>query len=126
MSREKLEFGKDSGKRAARFLKSKGYSILKRNYKTKFSEIDIIAEDEGVICFVEVKARHSNLFGEPADAVCAAKQRQISKAAICYLKENNFLERLARFDVVSLLYVKDLPGIDLIKDAFELNSNFTI
>ena len=126
MSREKLEFAKDAEERAARFLESKGYKILKRNYKTKFSEIDIIAEDEGVICFVEVKARHSNLFGEPADAVCAAKQRQISKAAICYLKENNFLERLARFDVVSLLYVKDLPGIDLIKDAFELNSNFTI
>ena len=126
MSREKLKFGKDAEERAARFLESKGYKILKRNYKTKFSEIDIIAEDEGVICFVEVKARHSNLFGEPADAVCAAKQRQISKAAICYLKENNFLERLARFDVVSLLYVKDLPGIDLIKDAFELNSNFTI
>ena len=126
MSGEKLKFGKDSENRAANFLKSKGYKILKRNYKTKFSEIDIVAIDKGVICFVEVKARHSNLFGEPADAVTPAKQRQISKTAICYLKENNLLERSARFDVVSLLYAQDLPEIDLIKDAFELNSNFTV
>lgn len=126
MSRERLEFGKDAEERAAIFLQSKGYKILKRNYKTKFSEIDIVAIDKGVICFVEVKARHSNLFGEPADAVTPAKQRQISKTAICYLKENNLLERSARFDVVSLLYSQDLPEIDLIKDAFELNSNFTV
>jgi len=126
VSRERLEFGKDAEERAAIFLQSKGYKILKRNYKTKFSEIDIVAIDKGVICFVEVKARHSNLFGEPADAVTPAKQRQISKTAICYLKENNLLERSARFDVVSLLYSQDLPEIDLIKDAFELNSNFTV
>ena len=126
MSREKLEFGKESEERAVKFLQSEGYKILRLNYKTKFSEVDIIALDEGVICFVEVKARHSNLFGDPADAVCAAKQRRISKSAICYLKENNLIEHPARFDVVSLLYSKDSPEIDLIKDAFELNSGFTI
>ena len=126
MSREKLKFGKDSESRAVSFLKSKGYKILKRNYKTKFSEIDIIAEDQGVICFVEVKARHTNLFGEPSEAISIVKQRKIAKAAICYLRENNLLESLARFDVVSLLHTKDLPEVDLIKDAFELNSNFTI
>ncbi len=126
MPGKNLEFGKQAEDAAAKFLKDQGYKVIRRNYKTKFSEIDIIAEDKGVICFIEVKARHSNLFGEPGEAVCAAKQRQISKAAICYLKENNLLERLARFDVVSLLYAKDLPEIDLIKDAFELSSGFTI
>ena len=126
MSRERIEFGKEAEESAARFLKTKGYKVFRRNYKTKFSEIDIIAEDQGVICFIEVKARHSKLFGEPTEAVSPVKQRQISKAAICYLKENNLLERSARFDIVTLLYEKDLPEIDLIKDAFELNSNFTI
>ena len=126
MSREKLKFGKEAEDRAVRFLKSQGYKVARLNYKTKFSEIDIIAEDKGVICFIEVKARHSRLFGEPSEAVSSVKQRQISKAAICYLKENNLLERSARFDVVTLLYEKDLPEIDLIKDAFELNSSFTI
>jgi putative endonuclease len=126
VSREELEFGKKAEDRAIRFLKSQGYKVFRHNYKTKFSEIDIIAEDKGVICFIEVKARHSKLFGEPGEAVSPVKQRQISKAAICYLKENNLLERAARFDVVTLLYEKDLPEIDLIKDAFELNSSFTI
>jgi len=121
-----LEFGKQAESAAVKFLKSQGYKLIRRNYKTKFSEIDIVAEDKGVICFVEVKARHTKLFGEPAEAVCAVKQRQISKAAICYLKENNLLEHAARFDVISLLYIKDSPEIDLIKDAFELSSVFTI
>ncbi|MDP2044329.1 MAG: YraN family protein, partial [Candidatus Omnitrophota bacterium] len=87
---------------------------------------DIIAEDKGVICFVEVKARHSDMFGEPGEAISKHKQRQISKTAICYLRENSSFERPARFDVVTLLYAGDLPKIDLIKDAFELNSNFTV
>ena len=126
MSRERIEFGKEAEKSAVNFLKSQGYKFFKHNYKTKFSEIDIIAEDRGVICFIEVKARHSNLFGEPTEAISPMKQRQISKSALCYLKENNLLERSARFDVVTLLYEKDLPEINLIKDAFELNPNFTI
>ncbi|MBU0548022.1 MAG: YraN family protein [Candidatus Omnitrophica bacterium] len=126
MPGKNLEFGKQAEDAAVKFLKVQGYKIIRRNYKTKFGEIDIIAEDKGVICFVEVKARHSKLFGGPGEAVSPLKQRQISKVAICYLKENNFLEHSARFDVVSLLYAQDLPEIDLIKDAFELSSDFTI
>lgn len=126
MPGKNLDFGKEAESAAVRFLKEQGYKVLKRNYKSKFSEIDIVAEDKGVICFVEVKARHSNMFGEPCEAISKHKQRQISKTAICYLKENSAFQRPARFDVVTLLYTKDLPEIDLIKDAFELNSNFTV
>jgi len=116
-----LDFGKEAEAAALRFLEKQGYKLLARNYKNKFGEIDIIAVDKGVICFVEVKARHSELFGSPADAVSRHKQRQISKAALCYLKENRLLERSARFDVVTLLYERDSPEISLIKDAFELS-----
>ena len=70
---------------------------------------------------MEVKARHSALFGSPGEAVSRHKQRQISKAALCYLKENKLLEHSARFDVVTLLYEKQPPEIALVKDAFELN-----
>ena len=126
MSRKNLDFGKAAENAAIKFLGAQGYKILVCNYKTKFSEIDIIAKDKDVFCFVEVKARHSDLFGQPAEAVSRNKQRQISKAALCYLKENNLFEHLARFDVVSLLYREALPEIDLIKNAFELNSGFSI
>jgi len=79
-----LEFGKAAENSAARFLKSKGYKILERNYKNKFGEIDIIAEHKGVISFLEVKARHSLGLGMPQEAVTASKQRQISKVAVYY------------------------------------------
>ena len=126
MPGKNLEFGKQAEDAAATLLSAQGYKLIRRNYKTKLGEIDIIAEHKGVICFIEVKARHSKLFGAPAEAISAAKQRQISKAAICYLKENNLLNSSARFDVVSLLYEKDAPEIELIKNAFELDPNFSI
>ena len=126
MSRKNLEFGVWGETEAVNFLKAHGYKILRRNYKTKFSEIDIVAIDAGVVCFVEVKARHSDIFGQPAEAISRRKQRQISKSAICYLKENNALKRPARFDILTLLYTQGLPEIDLIKDAFSLDSNFTV
>ena len=121
-----LEFGKAAEKAALEFLKAKGYKILARNYKTKLGEIDIVAEDRGVICFVEVKARHSLNLGTPQEAVFSGKQRQISKAAVHYLKFNHLLERAARFDVLTFLYTGNLPEISLIKDAFELDASFTL
>lgn len=126
MPETKLEFGKLAENTAAEFLQSQGYKILQRNYRTKLGEVDIIAEDKGVICFVEVKARHSLNLGGPEDAVFARKQRQICKAAIYYLKANKLLERLSRFDVLTLLYMDNLPKISLIKDAFELSASYTL
>lgn len=126
MPSEKLKFGRLAESAAVEFLKTKGYKILQCNYRNKLGEIDIIAEDKDTICFVEVKARHSLDLGEPQEAVTFRKQRQISKAAIYYLKNNNLLERSARFDVLTLLYTDNLPKISLITDAFELNPSFTL
>ena len=121
-----LEFGKAAEKAAADFLKAQGYKILERNYKNKFGEIDIIAQQKGVICFLEVKARHSLSLGTPQEAVSLSKQRQISRVAVSYLKSKHLLERPARFDVLALLYVNRQPQITLITDAFELSANFTV
>ncbi|MFH1191504.1 MAG: YraN family protein [Candidatus Omnitrophota bacterium] len=121
-----LEFGKAAENAASRFLKAKGYKILERNYKNKFGEIDIIAQQDGVICFVEVKARHSLKLGVPQEAVTIRKQKQICRVAVCYLKSSNLLERSARFDVLALLYLNGQPQISLITNAFELSANFTL
>ncbi|MFA6357598.1 MAG: YraN family protein [Candidatus Omnitrophota bacterium] len=126
MLRKNLEFGKIAEKEAVEFLKTKGYNILKVNYKTKLGEIDIIGQDKDTICFVEVKARHSLDFGQPCEAVSFKKQMQISKAAVYYLKINNLIEHLARFDVLSILYQGNVGEMSLIKNAFELSSRFTI
>ena len=122
----KIEFGKAAEEAAVNFLRAKGYKILERNYKNKFGEIDIIAKDKGVICFLEVKARHSSEFGLPQEAVSHLKQQKISRVAVTYLKSNKLLDCCARFDVLALLYTDNQPAISLITNAFELSSNFTV
>ena len=70
---------------------------------------------------MEVKARSSRLFGDPAEAVTPRKQRQISKAALCYLAKHRY-RGAARFDVVAVvLHHKSAPDIEVIRNAFELN-----
>lgn len=124
MSKEGISLGGKGEDLAVNLLKNNGYKILYRNYKTKLGEIDIIAKDKGVICFVEVKTRRSDRFGSGSEAVFKAKQRQIAKAALSFLKEKGFLDKRARFDVVSLDLSSLEPELDLIKDAFELDGGF--
>lgn len=125
VSKDNLYLGRSGEEAAVVLLKEKGYKILIRNYKTRLGEIDIIARDKDTLAFIEVKTRQSERFGLPQESVSITKQRQISKAALVFLKENDLLEKKARFDVVSVLYSKDKPQLDLIKNAFELDSNFT-
>jgi len=123
--KDNIHLGKTGEEEAAGLLKRNGYRIIHRNYRTRSGEIDIIARDKDTICFVEVKARRCDRFGLPEEAISAAKKRQISKAALKYLQENDLLDNNARFDVVSILYSQGRPEPELIKDAFELDSSFT-
>lgn len=94
---------------AVELLKSKGYTIIKRNYRFGKGEIDIIAQDpneEGLV-FVEVKSRNSLEFGHPIDSITPYKIKQIKRIAEFYLYENDIKETLCRFDVISILR---LPG----------------
>jgi len=109
---------------AVDLLRENGYKIIARNYKTRLGEIDIIAREKDTVCFIEVKARRSDKFGFPQEAVLRTKQRQISKVALGFLKDKNLLDRKARFDVVSVIFVGDEPKLDLIKNAFELDQRF--
>jgi putative endonuclease len=124
VSKEHLLLGKYGEEIAIEFLKEQGYKIIARNYKSRFGEIDIIARDKDTLCFVEVKTRRSDRFGSPKEAVSKSKQRQIAKSALSFLKEKALLDKKARFDVVSIIYSKDNPKKDLIKDAFELDAHF--
>lgn len=125
MSKESLNLGSLAEEKAQGFLKANGYKILRRNYKTKLGEVDIIAKDKDTFCFVEVKCRSSKAFGTGFEALNSRKQNQISKAALVYLKENKLLDRKARFDVVSLDNSAAGEKVSLVKNAFELNERFT-
>ncbi|MFA5145443.1 MAG: YraN family protein [Candidatus Omnitrophota bacterium] len=125
MSKQNLYLGKTGEDLAVGFLRESGYKIIARNYKTRLGEIDIVAREKGVVCFVEVKTRSSDRFGLPQEAVLRSKQRQISKAALEFLKNNDLLGQSARFDVVSVVLAAEGQKIDLIRNAFELDRSFT-
>lgn len=108
---------------AKKFLLSRKYKILACNYACHFGEIDIIAKDKKVLCFIEIKTRASLDHGYPAEAVTSAKQKKIIKSAEMYLLQNNIEAEEYRFDVLEILYNKEnenFSEINLIKDAFEL------
>ncbi|MCK9572638.1 MAG: YraN family protein [Candidatus Omnitrophica bacterium] len=118
------DFGKVNEQLAAEFLIKNGYQILRKNFRSKKGEIDIIAKDQGTICFVEVKARKSADFGLPEEAVGLVKQKKISLAALYFLSSQGLLEKNARFDVISILWQDDQPKFTLFKDAFEFKEGF--
>jgi putative endonuclease len=103
---------------AEKRLKEAGYTIRARNFRTKVGEIDFVAEDEGVLCFIEVKGRHSTRFGIPEDAVNAEKQRRIFRAAQAYLQRERLENTPCRFDVVAIFQDGTSPDVSILRDAF--------
>ncbi len=100
---------------ACGYITEQGMKILERNYHFGREEIDIIAKDNGVVAFIEVKARKNADKGLPEEAVTKAKQRAIIHAAFGYLKSNHLLDSRVRFDVAAITGQK----IKYIKGAFD-------
>lgn len=87
---------------AARHLRDQGYTILCANYRTRFGEVDIIAEKDTYIVFVEVKSRAQDAYYSPREAVTAEKQRRIVKTALLFLSQNP-TNKQPRFDVIEVV-----------------------
>ena len=119
MQNQEQQFGTDSESLAATYLKEHGYKIIKRNYRTKMGEIDIIAKDRDTIVFVEVKARKFNTYNAK-EAVTLSKRRKISMVALYYLKTTRQTHAKARFDVVAIGSGNNSANIEIVKNAFEL------
>jgi putative endonuclease len=95
-------YGARGEEKATEHLKNAGYEILARNYRHDRAEIDVIARDGETIVFVEVKARRSDKFGRPEEAVGDAKREQIRKAATGFLLERDLGDSPCRFDVLAI------------------------
>lgn len=110
--------GQEWERLAERHLKSAGYVIWARNVRTKVGEIDLVAEENGVLCFVEVKGRRGTGFGLPEEAVTLEKQRRILRAAEAYLQRERLKDVTCRFDVVSILDQDAACRVEILRDAF--------
>jgi putative endonuclease len=119
--KSKKSFGDYGEKLAAKYLKKQGYRIIDRNYFTPLGELDIIARERDVLCFVEVKTRSDQSYGSGFDAVGPAKRRHLGRAALIYLKRNKikFSELKIRFDIISIeLPINGKPSYRLERNAF--------
>ncbi|NIP30456.1 MAG: YraN family protein [Candidatus Dadabacteria bacterium] len=103
---------------ACRFLKKQKYKIKEKNFRSRFGEVDIIAEDSGTLCFVEVKSRSRSDYGLPEEFVDSRKQNKIVKTSLTYINDKKYESFNARFDVVSV----NLKNSEcrLIRNAFEV------
>ncbi len=120
--------GNEKGKRgedfAAECLIKKGYKILERNFHSRYGEIDIIAQNDDYIVFVEVKARQYNSMVSGREAVNFSKQRKIVKTSVLYLQEHYF-DLQPRYDVIEISLSKDrICGIEHIESAFNTQDMF--
>ena len=104
---------------AGRRLKAAGYRIQARNYRARSGEIDFIAEENGVLCFIEVKGRRGVGFGAPAEAVTLEKQRRIARAAREYVRRRRVGPGPRRFDVVTILESDGRAEVGILRGAFD-------
>lgn len=120
------ELGEFGEKVAAYYLEKKGYKILKRNFRIKGGEIDIIAEKGDIIAFVEVKTRTPDFIESGFDAVTLRKKRLIIRASQIYsVKFPHDLQ--PRFDVVQIIADgRKIVGFNYIENAFDASDIMTI
>lgn len=116
---DRQETGKQGEDLAVQELERRGCVILARRYRTRFGEIDIVAEEGDEVIFVEVKARRSTAFGSAAEAVPSWKQRRIAAMALDYLAFADRLNDPCRFDVVAIDGIgTSHVEVRVIEDAF--------
>jgi putative endonuclease len=118
MPHERQRLGSKGESIACRELENLGYRIIERNYRTRFGEIDIVADDGGTIVFVEVKTKTSGDFGDPVEEVTPQKQRQIVSMGKFYATYCCPPNTPCRFDVVAIDCSMQPPAITVYKDAF--------
>jgi putative endonuclease len=102
MTTQKQAIGRWGEEVAARYLESKGYTIFARNVHTAHGEIDIVAEKEAALIFIEVKTRSSHAFAYPEESVTLRKQAAMLSAAEDYFKAHPESSESWQFDVVAI------------------------
>jgi putative endonuclease len=100
-------------------LTREGYQVRERNAACRYGEVDIIAEKDEVLCFVEVRCRSTDAQGAPALTVSWAKQRKVVRAAMAWLQRHRLFERMIRFDVAQVVGRGKDAQVELIPNAFD-------
>lgn len=92
--------GDEGEEQAEAYLRRQGFRILGRNVRSPLGELDLVADHEGILVFVEVKRRRSGAYGGAIEAVDARKRAKLIQLAAQYLAQHRLHDRACRFDVV--------------------------
>jgi len=112
--------GQQGERQAADFLTRQGFRILQHNYRCRLGEIDIVAREGEILCFVEVRSLRRTAHGDPLETVGSRKQQRLIRAAQHYLMTHRY-QGPVRFDVIGIVYE---PTFSLrhVRNAFEAHS----
>ncbi len=124
-----LRSGRWGEQQAVRFLKSMQYKITGQRVRIgRHDELDIVAEHDGVLVFIEVKTRRNEQFGRPFFAVNRDKRKRLSRAAVGYLRKHRVRPDYLRFDVIEVIGVPggEAPEIRHIENAFQLDPAYKL
>jgi putative endonuclease len=108
VSAPRLATGRLGEQAAVAYLRARGYRVVTTNWRTRFGEIDVVAEHDGTLVFVEVRTRRTDGFGTAAESVDRRKQRQLVLMAGQYL-QRHAPDASARIDVITVSSAGDAP-----------------
>ncbi len=117
----KRELGNRGEDAVCQYIRKFGYSIIERNFTCCKGEIDIIAQNDDTIAFIEVKARKEDSLVTGAEAVNYGKKLKIIKTAAWYSYKNP-LEKQPRFDIAEIVLKNNIPAVlRYYKGAFDMS-----
>ena len=122
MTSERQRFGVTGEVVAERWLRHRGWRVLQRRFRSGRRDIDLIAERDGMVAFVEVKARQSGEFGGPMEAVNWRKQRELVRSASVWIDRHGRPGECYRFDVIGVLMEGERVRVRHVENAFLLGS----
>jgi putative endonuclease len=113
-------FGGRAEELAAAYLVAQGWRILARNWRFHHKEVDLIAKRDGVVAFVEVKARDALGWGHPLEAITPAKRRELAIAARGWIALNGRPDESYRFDAAVVVRAADRVSVEYFEDAWRI------
>ena len=111
MPSARTRLGNRGEEMAAGYLQAHGLRILARNIRTRYGEVDLVAQDGDTTVFVEVRTRRSQAYGTPEESVTVRKRRRLALTAQQYLQDNGLGSKSWRVDLVSVVLSEGAPVI---------------
>jgi putative endonuclease len=114
---QRKQTGRQGEELAATYLVERGYTIVQRNWRCPLGELDIIAEAQQTLVFVEVRTRRSHRFGLAEESITPAKQARLIELAQSYLQAAVGPDRSWRIDVITIQWEAGRPRLNHLENA---------